>query len=133
MSTEFLTTTEAAAILGVTGSEVRRLLDTGKLEGVKRGRGRGGVWEISAESVERRRAKMSKNKFWMLEQNGVEMGTWIAESKEGAFQALADSIHEEYREMDAEEITEEEYHEIDRLIEEQGMSQRIALDTIREK
>lgn len=63
MSTEFLTTTEAAAILGVTGSEVRRLLDSGKLEGVKRGRGRGGAWELSPESVERRRKAMASGKI----------------------------------------------------------------------
>ena len=62
MSTEFLTTTEAAAILGVTGSEVRRPLDTGQLEGVKRGRGSGGVWAISAESVEIRRKAMEQKK-----------------------------------------------------------------------
>ena len=84
MSTEFLTTTEAAAILGVTGSEVRRLLDTGKLEGVKRGRGRGGVWEISAESVERRRVKMMKItpeiKAFMDEQ--LAKGIGIVESGE---------------------------------------------------
>ena len=62
MSTNYLTTTEAGAILGVTGSEVRRLLDTGKLEGVKRGRGRGGVWEILAESVKKRQEKMKGKK-----------------------------------------------------------------------
>lgn len=125
-----ITVAQAAAILNVSNRRVVAMIKSGILEAEKFGER---VWQVNAESVERRRAKMSKNKFWMLEQNGVEMGTWIAESKEGAFQALADSIHEEYREMDAEEITEEEYHEIDRLIEEQGMSQRIALDTIREK
>jgi len=62
LSTEFLTTTEAAAILGVTGSEVRRLLDSGKLEGVKRGKGRGGTWELSPESVEIRRKAMEQKK-----------------------------------------------------------------------
>ena len=84
MSTEFLTTTEAGAILGVTGSEVRRLLDTKKLEGIKRGRGRGGVWEISAESVERRRVKMMKItpeiKAFMDEQ--LAKGIGIVESGE---------------------------------------------------
>jgi hypothetical protein len=33
--------------------------------------------------------------------------------------------------MDAEEITEQEYHGIDRLIEEHGMSQREALNELR--
>ena len=125
-----LTVAQAAALLGVSNRRVVAMIKAEILEAEKFGEK---VWQVNAESVERRRAKMSKNKFWMLEQNGVEMGTWIAESKEGAFQALADSIHEEYREMDVEEITEEEYYEIDRLIEEQGVSQRIALDTIREK
>ena len=69
-------------------------------------------------------------KFWVLEQKGVEMGTWQAETAEDAFKALADSLGEDYREMDAEEITETEYREIDRLVE-QGMSQREALNELR--
>ena len=69
-------------------------------------------------------------KFWMLEQKGVEMGTWQGETAEDAFKALAESLGEEYREMDAEEITETEFREIDRLIE-QGMSQREALNELR--
>ena len=70
-------------------------------------------------------------KFWMLEQKGVEMGTWQGETEEDAFKALAESLGEDYREMDAEEITEQEYHGIDRLIEEHGMSQREALNELR--
>ena len=69
-------------------------------------------------------------KFWMLEQKGVEMGTWQGETAEDAFKALAESLGEEYREMDAEEITETEFREIDRLIE-HGMSQREALNELR--
>jgi len=70
-------------------------------------------------------------KFWILEQKGVEMGTWQGETEEDAFKALAESLGEEYREMYAEEITEQEYHGIDRLIEENGMSQREALNELR--
>ena len=85
MSTEFLTTTEAAAILGVTGSEVRRLLDSGKLEGVKRGRGRGGAWELSPESVERRRAKMAKTySCYLRNEQGAIFDTEVFTSKEEA-------------------------------------------------
>lgn len=81
----YFTTTEAAAILGVTGSEVRRLLDTGKLEGVKRGRGRGGVWEISAESVERRRAKMTKTySCYLMNEQGAIFDTEVFTNKEEA-------------------------------------------------
>ena len=69
-------------------------------------------------------------KFWMLEQKGVEMGTWQADTAEDAFKALADSLGEDYREMDAEEITETEYRGIDRLVE-QGMIQREALNELR--
>jgi hypothetical protein len=34
----------------------------GKLEGVKRGKGRGGTWELSPESVEIRRKAMEQKK-----------------------------------------------------------------------
>ena len=72
-------------------------------------------------------------KFWILEQKGVEMGTWQGETEEDAFRTLAESLGEEYREMEAEEITETEYREIDRLIEEKGMGQREALDELRKE
>ena len=53
-----ITTTEAAALLGVTPQRVRALIKAGILEAEKWGRD----WQISAESVEKRRKSMEQKK-----------------------------------------------------------------------
>jgi excisionase family DNA binding protein len=53
-----ITTTEAAALLGVTPQRVRALIKAGILEAEKWGRD----WQISAESVEIRRKAMEQKK-----------------------------------------------------------------------
>lgn len=53
-----ITTTEAAALLGVTPQRVRALIKAGMLEAEKWGRD----WQISAESVERRKKAMEQKK-----------------------------------------------------------------------
>lgn len=58
MSTEFLTTTEAAALLGVTPQRVRFMIKAGILEAEKWGRD----WMVDAESVEIRREAMEQKK-----------------------------------------------------------------------
>lgn len=58
MSTEFLTTTEAAALLGVTPQRVRALIKAGILQAEKFGRD----WQIDAEIVEIRRKAMEQKK-----------------------------------------------------------------------
>lgn len=50
-----MTTTEAAAALGISPQRVWALLRTGKLEGRKVGRD----WQVDEESVQRRRALMN--------------------------------------------------------------------------
>ncbi len=53
-----LTVTQAAALLGVTPQRVRALIKAGILEAEKWGRD----WQISAESVERRKKAMEQKK-----------------------------------------------------------------------
>ena len=53
-----LTVTAAAALLGVTPQRVRALIKAGILEAEKWGRD----WQISAESVERRKKAMEQKK-----------------------------------------------------------------------
>ena len=53
-----LTVTAAAALLGVTPQRVRALIKAGILEAEKWGRD----WQISAESVEKRRKGMEQKK-----------------------------------------------------------------------
>jgi len=53
-----LTTAAAAALLGVTPQRVRALIKAGMLEAEKWGRD----WQISAESVERRKKAMEQKK-----------------------------------------------------------------------
>ncbi len=51
-----ITVTQAAALLGVTPQRVRALIKAGMLEAEKFGRD----WQISAESVERRKKAMEQ-------------------------------------------------------------------------
>ena len=53
-----ITTTEAAALLGVTPQRVRALIKAGILEAEKWGRD----WQVNAESVEKRRKGMEQKK-----------------------------------------------------------------------
>lgn len=53
-----LTTTEAAALLGVTPQRVRHMIQSGILEAEKWGRD----WQIDGESVERRKKAMEQKK-----------------------------------------------------------------------
>lgn len=52
MSKDYLTTSQAAALLGVNASRVRQLLISGKLAGERVGSERRGEWRISREAVE---------------------------------------------------------------------------------
>ena len=58
LSFKTLTTTEAAALLGVTPQRVRALIKAGILEAEKWGRD----WQVNAESVEKRRKGMEQKK-----------------------------------------------------------------------
>ena len=53
-----ITVTQAAALLGITPQRVRALIKAGILEAEKWGRD----WQISAESVERRKKAMEQKK-----------------------------------------------------------------------
>jgi len=57
-----LNQTLAAKRLGVTRLTVRRMLDDGRLDAVKKEGNYRGSWEISGESVERLRIKMKRIK-----------------------------------------------------------------------
>ena len=58
MTVSNLTVAQAAALLGVTPQRVRALIKAGILEAEKWGRD----WQISAESVERRKKAMEQKK-----------------------------------------------------------------------
>ena len=59
MSTNFLTVAQAAALLGVSNRRVVAMIGSGILEAEKCGER---VWQVNAESVERRKKAMEQKK-----------------------------------------------------------------------